>query len=512
MNRISLRGFKNLNKRKQNIFNRGFTLIEVLIAMSLMAGLSIYVMQLQQNMQQVTMRLESKIDESLFLSELTQIFSNPKSCTRTFGSYCPNNVGTITDPLKCKEAGETFVFNTFNFKSMKISRDMNLVSDYMSVKLKSYFVNDIYINENHSHIKTCNVEFPETAFSESKIFFNQLYSSFIFFKESLKNIVIPKVAHAAIDSTAIDSSVVAIDPSILAAILAINKWDFSWIFGHCEYGKYSKNLTITNFRVSMDIDDEMKPGDISVDKRQGECSALPVLPSIAKNQIRTTCGQDPDNPISNDEVNDVYDFCTASPTGPAGLPTAVLVRQCPGLGGSFSQKGFKCDKVRVSDSQKNGSLIVFVEYVLRGDGEGRRRSKTFSLSAYAVPKINGKVSGNVSGASPSDEQGVYIGSCSIIPYSMEAEKNIIYKTSHSLFKAPMLCPQSAFELIERPLGEISDTLEAGEGPGIIEDRTNPDIDIINPPDRLPPREIDIIEQPADVLIQEDTSGSHTMPF
>ena len=88
-------------------FKRGMSLIEVMIAMSLMAGLSLYVAQIQKNMNQVTNRLEAKVDEAQFLAQIQQLVMNPVSCTRTLGTYCPGYVGRKNSPDTC---GSSFKF------------------------------------------------------------------------------------------------------------------------------------------------------------------------------------------------------------------------------------------------------------------------------------------------------------------------------------------------------------------------------------------------------------------
>ena len=50
-------------------FSRGFSLVEILVAFGLLAGLSLYVGRLGLQMTESTARMEAKFEEGLFLNQ-----------------------------------------------------------------------------------------------------------------------------------------------------------------------------------------------------------------------------------------------------------------------------------------------------------------------------------------------------------------------------------------------------------------------------------------------------------
>lgn len=95
--------------KKLNLSNFGFSLLEVLIAASILGGLSMVLMKNQDISQKITSNLENNSEITAILSEMRSTLSSPDNCDETFKNLNGNNTppGTITS-LKYKRKDGTF--------------------------------------------------------------------------------------------------------------------------------------------------------------------------------------------------------------------------------------------------------------------------------------------------------------------------------------------------------------------------------------------------------------------
>lgn len=80
--------------------NSGFTLVELMIVVALLGGLSMVVMQITKDMNKTSLKAQADADIILATNEIVSILSNPRSCAATFGATFyedgTTNTGTLT--------------------------------------------------------------------------------------------------------------------------------------------------------------------------------------------------------------------------------------------------------------------------------------------------------------------------------------------------------------------------------------------------------------------------------
>ncbi|MAW07989.1 MAG: hypothetical protein CME61_06870 [Halobacteriovoraceae bacterium] len=157
--------------------SRGFSLVEILVAFGLLAGLSLYVGRLGLQMTESTSRMEAKFEEGLFLNQFQQVLNNPSSCTRTFGNYCSGSVGSSLTEASCSANFEHD--NQFNFRNKKTSYGLNYFTNKQDIKDNSLALQKIYLNEVVTLLNLrCNVRYTQTPTGHKNKLFSFIQKQF----------------------------------------------------------------------------------------------------------------------------------------------------------------------------------------------------------------------------------------------------------------------------------------------------------------------------------------------
>ena len=368
----------------------GFSLLEVMISFGLIAALSLYVGKLSLNINKVTIRLESKVDEVQFLSSLQQGLANPASCTRTLGTYCKNHSGKRVSPEECPSE---FVWGR-NLKG-KVIDDGNVPltkSTFNDIRSNTIGVTELFLSEKYKFMTTS----CEILRSSIDSFDSRGVNSFVAFSKMAKEILFNDVM-AAVDATAVETSFPSdIHISHLIQILPPLIFDFSWLFNLSCKGKYSDKLFITNVRVGQ-LESEVPKTEYSLNKTEYFCNS--------------TTG----------------DKCLLNfPSSWSNLRNSYSDTNC--LGGMYSPLNkYVCNDFTETSSGdiRLGQLIFYVEYKLKSDNlndQDRRRTKSFVIPAQTVSKVNGAMSG------APDQSGTYISKCGLHIGEYQAPKDFYDST------------------------------------------------------------------------------------
>jgi prepilin-type N-terminal cleavage/methylation domain-containing protein len=456
---------KNLKTKK------GFSLIEISIAAAIAAGLSLYMARMSQNMSAVTKRLESKVDEVQFLSNMHQLFSNPASCTRTMGTYCPKKVGEIVNAQEC---GTGFTYG-LNLKD-KIIIDGSISNNNENAQEiidSTLGLGGLYLSETYKFMNVCEISrIAETTDPFSII------QSFRVAKQMMKNVFLQ-------DLKAIDKKQLQDPPNVSNGsdlnyksstyIPKLDSTTYNWIirdrqepvrldipiksitdglFGPkstvCPGAKFSNNLTVTNVRVGMlekalpNIEYEMH-----INSEPQTCIAGLVCESKSANYVPKPNKGSYANSVPDESLSSLGGFLDTlfgvpkvsagadkgSSTGSKRLINIEALNSHYGCGSEFKNHGttfkdpyrsyeeaccnsnsvprrFKCmDFIESSESsgRKMGQLMIIVEYKLKSDTavEGFDRRKTKKYIVNA--QMVPKINGQIMGSG--DDDGVFIGNC-----------------------------------------------------------------------------------------------------
>ena len=153
--------------------SRGFSLVEILVAFGLLAGLSLYVGRLGLQMTESTARMEAKFEEGLFLNQFQQVLNNPSSCTRTLGNYCLGGAGTSLTKSTCSSGFEHD--DEFNFRNKKTSYAINYFTNKQDIKDNSIALQKIYLNEVVSLLNLrCQVRYTKTSLDKKNKFLGEV--------------------------------------------------------------------------------------------------------------------------------------------------------------------------------------------------------------------------------------------------------------------------------------------------------------------------------------------------
>lgn len=89
---------KHLQIAKKNLITRhdGITLIEIVVAMGLLAGISLAVLQVNKMMLKSKSKYDAETEATLLTNEIIGIFNNPTNCTQTLSGKNPLNGSTNT--------------------------------------------------------------------------------------------------------------------------------------------------------------------------------------------------------------------------------------------------------------------------------------------------------------------------------------------------------------------------------------------------------------------------------
>jgi prepilin-type N-terminal cleavage/methylation domain-containing protein len=85
-----------------NSRQKGFSLIEIMVAMGLVGIVAMMIMRMNDNMNKSIVTMETRLEEF----QLEQLVRLNMSCNQTFGEYCADR--RITDKLLCSEAGKSW--------------------------------------------------------------------------------------------------------------------------------------------------------------------------------------------------------------------------------------------------------------------------------------------------------------------------------------------------------------------------------------------------------------------
>ena len=66
----------------------GFSIVEMMISVSVMGIMITYMMQMHTNNQRQFRLMTEQIDEMTFLNRVRQLFESENTCTATLGMYC----------------------------------------------------------------------------------------------------------------------------------------------------------------------------------------------------------------------------------------------------------------------------------------------------------------------------------------------------------------------------------------------------------------------------------------
>lgn len=91
--------------------NKGMSIAEVMIAGSIGIAMMGAMVQMNLSTGKSIKSMESKLEENIFLAEISQILSNPTTCTKSIGDYCKDYEGDIINPSACKGTGFEWVEN-----------------------------------------------------------------------------------------------------------------------------------------------------------------------------------------------------------------------------------------------------------------------------------------------------------------------------------------------------------------------------------------------------------------
>ena len=96
--------------------SRGFSLMQVIIAMSLLSMISLYVVQLNNNLSFITKRSDATMDQTLLMNNVHQLLSVPELCVASLSSSpdVPAGDNEISGLILSNKGGE-WLINEFSF-------------------------------------------------------------------------------------------------------------------------------------------------------------------------------------------------------------------------------------------------------------------------------------------------------------------------------------------------------------------------------------------------------------
>ena len=131
------------------------------------------------------------------------------------------------------------------------------------------------------------------------------------------------------------------------------RFDLRWLIGACPGGEFSKNLFVTNVKVSQVQGSEIALGDYQLTTSEGQCPSLP-----------------------------------SSPVPPAGfIPVDPFnFSKC-----TYPTRKWVANNWTELDQGNLGQLIFNIEYRSASDFEGRTHSKQFIVFAEGFPRLTAQL-------------------------------------------------------------------------------------------------------------------------
>jgi len=473
---------------------KGFSIMEVMIAMGIMTAGAASLMNMNSSMNKNLKNMESKMEEMMFLTQVTQSLNNPTTCTKTFGDYCENYEGDIINPTACKGTGMNWVENGLDldtkfiplkaalneFKKVSNSQGLNnpkpskasgslnfssskSFSSYIVPRLftfqNSASVDKLWLSRVRSFANTCKTMEPNSGNTVNTINrFKNLFTMgarFVFgtFVNNVNakgpggDTVAPELSNASASKTMKDSNPELKKNSnkkevtALANLASILTFDPSTI-------QLAVQPTVPKFNIDIGtITSAIGSGPLVGQREENdkgeECDSN-WSDNIVLKDIRIS--MDAGDPLPNLREQSVSFEPTLSKIIDLGLvtlsipspitcnnPYSELHGQVPSLSLHKVSRALTSDnKVIEFNKIRPKSLIVVVKYYLPNYLGGVHRSKTFTINAFPLMLDD-----------QSDTSSVRVGKCGIFTDTYEST---VYDGCSNIQLTPIIIPSLVYDI------------------------------------------------------------------